>query len=134
MSQTSTPTTPRPRPLSPHLGIYRWEIPMLTSILHRASGVLLSGGLMVVALWIYFAAYAPESFDWLNDIFTSLFGRVVIGFWALAFYYHLLNGIRHLCWDAGWGFTIPVAMKTGRAVLIGSVLLTAANLYCAYYL
>ncbi len=108
------------RPLSPHLDIYRWRITMLTSILHRASGVAVSFGLLVLVLKLVFLATAgAEGFSssgWFESTFW--FG------WSLAVYYHLCNGIRHLVWDTGRAFDIPNAEKGAKMVLAGSVVLT----------
>ncbi len=123
----------RPRPLSPHIGIYRWQISMITSILHRASGLMLSLSAVVIALWFYTAAYAPYSYVQMAEIFRSIPGKIALILWSLAFYYHLLNGIRHLAWDAGYGFSVPTAERTGQIALAGSVLLAVITAYCLFF-
>ena len=113
------------RPLSPHLQIYRPQITATMSILHRITGVGLTLGAMLVVWWLLAAATGPEYFATVDGLMTSWLGHLVLlGLtWALA--YHLLNGIRHLFWDAGYGFELETVTKTGIATAIGSAVLTA---------
>src|SRR5271170_6582971 len=94
----------RARPLSPHLQIYRWPVTMATSIVHRATGMALSAGTLVVAWWLIAIVMGPAQYDLFSTVVRSPLGQLVLlGFvWSLA--YHLLNGIRHLVWDIGYGF------------------------------
>lgn len=120
-----TETRPvRPRPLSPHLQIYGWPITMVTSIVHRVTGVGLGLGMVAVTAWLVALASGPAAFACVNGFLHSWFGALLMfGFtWALMF--HLLNGVRHLAWDFGHGFDLPTARVTGWTVIIGSVLLT----------
>jgi len=113
------------RPLSPHLQIYRWQITMAMSILHRATGLgLLLGGVLVV-WWLLAAATGPEYFDFVDGLITSWLGLLVLLGLTWALCYHLLNGIRHLVWDTGRGFDLETSDKSGMAVAVGSVVLTA---------
>lgn len=112
------------RPLSPHLGIYRWQISNTLSILHRLTGVGLTLGLIPLSLWLYSAAFAPELFQWLSSAAASIPGLVLLFGWSWAFYYHLGNGIRHLNWDIGRGFTIPEMTASGWVVVAFSLSLT----------
>ena len=105
------------RPLSPHLGIYRWQITNTLSILHRLTGVGLTLGLAPLALWLWGAAYAPELFAWMQMAFATILGKVCLFGWTLAFYYHLGNGIRHLNWDIGHGFALDQVLDSGRIVI-----------------
>ena len=112
------------RPLSPHLQIYRPQWTWVPSIAHRITGVgLLIGGVMVV-WWLTAAAVGPEYFALVDGLVTSWIGHLVLlGLtWALA--YHLLNGIRHLVWDLGYGFEVETAERSAMSVVIGSVVLT----------
>ncbi|MEZ5833342.1 MAG: succinate dehydrogenase, cytochrome b556 subunit [Dongiaceae bacterium] len=113
-----------PRPISPHLQIYRPQLTSMTSILHRITGVFLSIGLLVLIYWLVAAATSAEAFDQAQSIAGSIIGRTLLFLWTSAFFYHLLNGIRHLAWDAGWGFELTAAYRSGWTVLIGAVLLT----------
>lgn len=120
------------RPLSPHLQIYRWPVTMATSILHRATGCGLAAGTLLLAWWLAAAAAGPEYYAMVQSILGSILGRLVLLGFTWALFYHLLNGIRHLFWDAGHGYSIPVANKSGWAVIIGSVLLTVLAWILAY--
>ena len=115
------------RPTSPHLQIYKWQTTMLLSILHRATGVGLAGGTILLVAWLCSAAYSPESFAILHNFFTGFIGKFLLFGWSLAFYFHLCNGIRFLFLDAGKGFDIKIAEKVGLAVAIASVVLTLAT-------
>ncbi len=112
------------RPLSPHLGIYRWQVQMVTSILHRATGIALAAGTLLV-LW-GLMALASGSGPWAD--FTAFvggpFGLVLLLGWSWALMYHLCNGIRHLLQDAGLGYEIPQFVRSSWMAVLGSVVLT----------
>lgn len=120
------------RPLSPHLQIYRWPVTMATSILHRATGCALAGGTLLLTWWLVAAAAGPDYYALVQACLGSILGRLVLLGFSWALFYHLLNGIRHLFWDAGRGYSIPVANKSGWAVIIGSVVLTVLAWILAY--
>ena len=113
-----------PRPLSPHLQVYRWQLTSVLSILHRASGVFLALGVVPLVGWLVAAAAGPAWFDCAQQIAGSIIGRTLLFVWTGAFFYHLLNGLRHLAWDAGWGFELSTTYRTGWAVLVVSTVLT----------
>ena len=113
------------RPLSPHLSIYRWPITMTLSILHRATGVGLSVGLVVLAAWLIQAAAGPEQYQYFRATMATPIGKILLIGWTFAFFLHLANGIRHLVWDTGSGFEIRHANASAWAALILSILLTA---------
>jgi succinate dehydrogenase / fumarate reductase cytochrome b subunit len=131
MTEPATNTSPaslaRHRPLSPHLGIYRWQISNTLSILHRLTGVALTIGSLLLAAWLWCAAYAPETHGMIREFFGSPFGLFMLFGWSVAFYYHLAAGIRHLFWDAGMGFNVPVMTRTGQLVIAFTVLATAGT-------
>lgn len=112
------------RPLSPHLQIYRWPLSMLTSILNRVTGVGLVVGTLVLVYWLIAAAAGPESFATAQALLGSWIGRLLLFGWSWALFFHLCNGIRHMAWDAGWGFAIPTIDATGWIVMVASVLMT----------
>ena len=116
--------TNRPRPLSPHLQVYRWQITMLMSILHRATGVALVVGAFGLAWWLLAVAAGGEAYAVAAACVASPLGMVMLFGFSLALVYHLLNGIRHLLWDAGWGFEIPEVYRSGYVVFGLTVLLT----------
>ena len=115
----STRTSDDQRPLSPHLQIYRWEWTMTGSILHRISGILL------VTAWLVALAAGPEAFERVQALLASPVSVALLVAWTLALFYHLLNGIRHLFWDAGMMLDLGPARASAIAVAIGAVLLTA---------
>ena len=114
----------RERPLSPHLSVFRPLITMVMSIVHRITGAGLYFGMLFLAWWLVAAASGPDAFATANAFFGSLLGRLILlGFtWALI--HHMLGGIRHLVWDAGYGFDKETATRSAWASLAGSVSLT----------
>lgn len=122
-----------PRPLSPHLSVYRPQLTSATSILHRISGLILGLGALHLVLWLVAAAAGAESFDAVQDFNGSLPGQVLLFLWSLAFFYHLLNGIRHLAWDLGFGLSLRAAHVGGVLVLVLTALLAVAVWALAYF-
>ena len=115
------------RPLSPHLQIYRKQVQMMTSITHRATGIALAvGGLLVVCGLLQLAA-GEESFNRFKGIIGSPVGMVLLFGWSWALFYHLCNGIRHLIQDAGLGYEIPQFVRSSWLSVAGSIVLTAAT-------
>ncbi|CAN5186810.1 succinate dehydrogenase, cytochrome b556 subunit [soil metagenome] len=114
-----------PRPLSPHLQIYARQITSVLSILHRVTGGVLAVGAFILAAWLVAAAGSAESFQAFNALAGSVPGVIVLLAVAAALAYHLLNGIRHLLWDIGWGFELPRVNATGWTVVVLSIVLTA---------
>lgn len=117
---------PAKRPLSPHLQVYRPQITSVLSILHRATGIALGLGALLLAWWLIAAAAGPGPFAVAQAFFGAWFGRLVLFGFTLALFFHLFNGIRHLVWDAGHGFDLPTVTKSGWAVLIAAVVVTLA--------
>ena len=122
-----------PRPISPHLQVYRPQLTSITSILHRITGVFLSLGILVLIYWLIAAAASAEAFDQAQSLAGSIVGRTLLFLWTGAFFYHLLNGIRHLAWDIGWGFELPAAYRSGWTVLVGSAALTLVAWALGYW-
>jgi succinate dehydrogenase / fumarate reductase, cytochrome b subunit len=111
------------RPLSPFMQ-YRWQYTNTLSILHRVTGILLSLCFFVLVYWFSAAGAGPERYAHAMATIGSPLVQVLLAGGLFSFCYHLLNGIRHLFWDAGYGFELPVARKTGWAAAIGAVVLT----------
>lgn len=101
------------RPLSPHLQVYRWQISMVMSILHRFTGVALSVGALFMVAWLWAAAYDSGYFVMWRGFFGSIIGQIMLIGWSACFYYHLANGLRHLWWDMGRGFALESVNKSG---------------------
>ena len=116
----------RERPLSPHLQVYRFAYTMALSILHRATGIALSVGMLLLAWWLVAAAGSESSYAQVVTCLWSLPGRVVLFGFSFAFFYHLCAGLRHLAWDLGYGFEKATARRSGAAVVVVSLALTAA--------
>jgi succinate dehydrogenase / fumarate reductase cytochrome b subunit len=113
------------RPLSPHLQIYRWQIGNTLSILHRLTGIALAGGLLALAYWLVSLAGDQPGYAAAERFFASFAGRASMVGWTFAFFYHLLNGVRHLFWDIGYGFGRQQRHASGWVVTVGAVALTA---------
>ena len=122
-----------PRPTAPHLQIYRPQLTSVLSILHRITGVWLAIGILALVYWLVAAASSAQTFDQAQGFAASIVGRSLLFLWTGAFFYHLLNGVRHLAWDAGWGFELSTAYRTGWTVLFGAVILTLAAWVLAYW-
>ena len=112
------------RPLSPHLQIYRLPLTAITSITHRLSGLLLGLGAFGMVYWLVALAAGPEAYAAAQAAAGSVIGQIVMILFSLALFYHLANGIRHLFWDAGYGFELETAHRTGQAAIAAAVVLT----------
>jgi succinate dehydrogenase / fumarate reductase cytochrome b subunit len=107
----------RPRPLSPHLQVYRWQLTSTLSILHRAAGIALAGGTVLWVWWLVALAAGPEAFAQVSVVLGSVLGRIVLFGWTICFFYHFANGIRHLWWDTGRGLELPSVYRSGWTVI-----------------
>jgi succinate dehydrogenase / fumarate reductase cytochrome b subunit len=116
---------PKVRPTSPHLSAYRWTVTLAASFTHRATGMLLGAGFLLLGWWLVTLAMGPGQYAMFARFAAHPAGQIVLyGFvWSLAF--HLLNGIRHLFWDVGYGFRPPTAKLTGALVYLGSFVAVA---------
>lgn len=114
------------RPLSPHLGIYRWQVSNSLSILHRATGVMLSLGALVLVGWLLAVAAGYTGYARLNAWLAGPVGALLLAAWSFCLFYHLCNGVRHLGWDLGLGFERQQARRTGWLVVLSAGLLTVA--------
>jgi succinate dehydrogenase / fumarate reductase, cytochrome b subunit len=127
-----SPSRPQARPRSPHLQIYRWPVTMGTSILHRVTGFGLSLGTLVLAWWLVAASMGPEAYAVFEGAAFHWFGRLVLFGFSLVLVFHMLNGVRHLFWDAGRGFKLATASASGLAVYALTAVLTVAIWLLAY--
>jgi succinate dehydrogenase / fumarate reductase cytochrome b subunit len=116
--------SPRVRPTSPHAGIYRWQIGNTLSILHRVTGAALALGLLALSYWLVSVAGGPDSYRAASKILASPPGLIVLLGWVFAFFFHFLNGVRHLFWDAGRGFERAQRHASGWFAVLGAVVLT----------
>lgn len=117
-------TNTNSRPLSPHLQIYRPQWTSVLSILHRISGVFLSLGTVVIVLWSLALAGGEAHYQGMREFMTHPLSLLLLVGWTLALFYHLLNGIRHLLWDAGMLLDLGPARASGWTVVVVSLVLT----------
>ncbi|SDF59779.1 MULTISPECIES: succinate dehydrogenase, cytochrome b556 subunit [Rhodanobacteraceae] len=112
------------RPLSPHLQVYKWQVQMATSILHRAAGIILAVGSLIIVWGLCALAAGPDAFSTFSACAGSLVGTLVMIGWTLAFFYHLANGIRHLVQDTGKGYAIASFVRSSWLSIIAAIVLT----------
>jgi succinate dehydrogenase / fumarate reductase cytochrome b subunit len=114
------------RPLSPFMFPvwYRFQITSALSILHRLTGIALVVGSILLVWWLIAVAAGGQLFAATHAFIASPIGVLLLFLWSVAFFYHLCSGIRHLAWDAGYGFEIRDADRNGYALIVATVLLT----------
>jgi succinate dehydrogenase / fumarate reductase cytochrome b subunit len=122
------------RPLSPHLQVYRPQLTSVLSILHRATGIALAAGTLLLVWWLIALAVGPESFADVQAFNGSWVGRLLLLGWTWSLFYHLCNGIRHLFWDAGMGFELATVYRSGWTVVAASALLTLVAWIVGYHM
>lgn len=115
---------PRARPLSPHLQVYRLPLLAILSISHRVTGAGLVAGTLLLVWWLIAAASGPQAFALVQAVIGSWIGQIALIAWTLALFYHLANGIRHLFWDAGFGFELKAADQSGYLTMGAALALT----------
>ena len=111
-------------PLSPHLQIYRWHISSLLSIAHRIIGVVNTFAITLICLWSISLSFGEQNYEVIKNFFQSIFGKFIIISLNWTFSFHILNEIRHLIWDLGYGFDLKISKITGLMTIIGSLVLT----------
>ena len=114
MTQTPGPAA---RPLSPHVQVWRWHITMFCSIAHRATGVALYGGALILAVWAVSLASGPESYAAFRWVMGSIPGKLVLFGLTVSIFYHLACGVRHLVWDVGLALDPKTSDMTGAAAI-----------------
>lgn len=119
-----TPSSACPRPLSPHLQVYRLQLTSVLSIIHRFTGISLSLGTIPLVLWLGATAMGPQAYLTASRWLSSSLGITMMLGWAFCFYFHLANGIRHLFWDMGWGYELKDVYRSGWTVVSVSLGLT----------
>lgn len=133
-NKPSAPSAAPARPLSPFMlgQYYRFQLTSVLSFAHRITGLGLTLGAFLLAGWLAALAAGAQPYAAIAKHLTAWYGVAGLFAWSWALLYHLCNGIRHLFWDAGKGFDIPVAYKSGYAVVLASLVLTAAAWFAAY--
>ena len=122
----ASPTTTRPRPLSPNIQIYRPQLTSVLSILNRITGIILSACAAVLVVWLVAAAWGTQSYAAVQGAIASWVGQIVLFGATFAFFLHLCGGIRHLVWDTVHGFELRSIYISGWSVVAASVVLTVA--------
>lgn len=117
----------RIRPLSPNIQIYRPQLTSVLSILNRITGMVLSLFAVFLVVWLSAAAAGPQAYSRLHLLVGSWFGQAMMLVFTLSFFIHLCGGIRHLLWDAGYGFELRSIYASGWTVVFFSVTLTAIS-------
>lgn len=131
---TTKPIAKSQRPLSPHLSIYKPAITMTTSIIHRITGGALYFGTVLLAVWLISAAVSEDCFNFVNGLFGSWVGQLVLFGYTWALMQHLAGGIRHFIWDMGAGLEKHTASKIAWATVVFSVIATILIWVVAYSL
>jgi succinate dehydrogenase / fumarate reductase cytochrome b subunit len=124
----------RERPLSPNIQIYRPQLTSVLSIANRITGVILSVFAVFLVIWLSAAAEGPQTFTNVQEITGSWFGQLLMAGGVFCFYMHLFGGIRHLFWDAGYGFRLRTIYASGWAVVISSFLFTGVTWAVSIYM
>ena len=126
--------TQRERPLSPFMigPYYRPQITSVMSILHRITGIVLSAGAFLLTAWLVAVMLGPEAYARFAACANSLLGRVVLAGLVFSLVYHLLNGLRHLAWDLGYGFSLKGLYAGGWTVAGLAAVFTALIWYFGF--
>lgn len=119
------------KPLSPHLQVYKPQITSILSITHRITGIILFFSSFFLALWLFSMAYNENIKNLVNTFFSLFFGKTILFFISFSFFYHLLNGIRHLFWDIGYGYKLSNVYITGLLVIVLTLII---NIYIWFFL
>src|SRR6201996_8721727 len=120
------------RPLSPHIQTYRWTLTMIMSIIHRATGVALYFGTLLLAWWLIAAASGPSAYSYVQAFTSSIIGRLIVFGYTWALMHHMLSGVRHFVWDLGYGFKANEREALTWGALIGGIVLTILLWIVAY--
>ena len=124
--------TPQSRPLSPDLQIYRPQLTSVLSFSHRVTGIALSVGTLLLISWLMAAAAGPKAYSAIQRFLSSWLGLVLMFGWTFSLFFHLCNGIRHLVWDAGYGFELRTIYASGWTVVAASTALTVAAWFSSF--
>ena len=118
------------KPLSPHLQIYKPQITSILSISHRLTGIILFFSCFLISLWLFSMAFNDRIYGLINIFFSGIIGRIILFFITFSFSYHLLNGIRYLFWDFGYGYQLKNIYLSGMLVILLSLII---NIYFWFF-
>jgi|SRR5687767_3135027 len=113
------------RPLSPHLGVYKFMYTMSLSILHRITGCVATVGFIAFVWWLMALASGPDAYAAAMRCLGSPLGKLLLVGFTFSFIYHFCNGIRHLVWDTGRGLERAQARRSGAVVILAALIFTA---------
>ena len=134
MSEDASDKKPMMRPLSPHIQIYRWTLTMALSILHRATGLALYGGTLLLAWWLLAAASnTPQAYALVQETASAWYGRLILFGYSWALFHHMFGGLRHFVWDMGLGFELKNVEILAWGSAIMPLVLTLAVWLAAYF-
>ena len=114
-------------PLTPHLQIYKWQISSLLSITHRIVGVINISAITLICFWSIYLLTGESNYNFVKIFLQSFFGKFIILFLCWSFSFHILNEIRHLSWDLGYGYDLKISKITGVLVIVGSFVLAIST-------
>lgn len=120
------------RPLSPHLQIYKVQLSSTLSISHRLTGVALTAGIFALAAWVWGATQDLQTFHILQHHVRAWYGQFFLLGWSFSLFYHLLNGLRHLMWDMGYGLARQSAYRSGLFVIASTFIMTGLVWACVW--
>ena len=126
MADAIDKTNENARPLSPHIGIYKQQINLVMSIVHRLTGAALYFGTLLLAWWLLAVAQGPQALDIVNIVMGHPLGKIVLVGYTWALFHHMFGGIRHFIWDTGRGFDLGSVNRLGWLTIIASLAVTAA--------
>ena len=122
------------RPLSPDIQIYRPQLTSVLSFTHRLTGIFLSIGALLLVFWLIAAAAGPSAYGTIHAFLASWLGLLLLLGWTFSFFFHLCNGIRHLFWDAGYGFELRTIYASGWAAVAISIGLTLSAWFISFWM
>ena len=134
MADATSKTSIHARPLSPHIGIYRQQINMVMSIVHRITGTALYFGTLLLAWWLIAIAQGPQALDLVNMVLGHPVGKLVLFGYTWALVHHMFGGLRHFIWDTGRGFDLGTVNTLSWLTIFGSVIVTLALWYYALHM
>ena len=121
------------RPMSPHLEVYRPQLTSVLSIGNRLSGIAITAGTAMMVWWLVAAAEGPKAYAHIQWFASSVLGIVILAGWVLALTYHFFASLRHLAWDAGYGFDLPSVYLSGRLAVIATLATTLIVIVAALF-
>ncbi len=128
----TTGTAPKPRPLSPHLEIYRFTLTMAMSIAHRITGVGLYIGVLLLAWFLLALSGDATTYGHFSGFIRSFIGQIVLFGFTWSLFHHMLGGLRHALWDAGIGLDHPLRERLAQVTLIGGFALSVVAWIIGY--